>query len=266
MQFILVRIENMDSVRTSSLFHFTGKLNILKKILIEGIKPNYCKEDYSTNQNSLIVGIPMTSFCDIPLTRITNFTKRYDEYAIGLSKSWGVRNNVNPILYAGNEEILESLHKIKHIVNNNNANTVAGQIPAYLARRSITYLFGFTKLYETLRNGKNQCNYEENEWRYIIPEHLNHGNITKWYWSESEYMSWRGNNPSKPISIFAPLTFDVNDVNFLILRDEGQISRFIDYIDKLKVFGGNQGIPFDDVSKKILMSKIISIDRIKKDF
>lgn len=210
----------------------------------------------------------MISFCDIPLTRITNFTKRYNEYAIGMSKEWGLKNNINPVLYADNEEILESLHKIKHISSIiNPATSISNQIPPYLARRSMTHLFGFTKLYEIIRNNKNQCNYEENEWRYIIPEHLNSGNIAKWFWTENDYLNWRGSNSNpKPISVFAPLTFDVSDINFLILRDEGQISRLIDYIDKLKDFGGNVGIPLDDISKKTLMSKIISIDRIKKDF
>ena len=257
----------MDSIRTSSLFHFTSKLDNLKTILIEGIKPNYCKEDFAITGTDLKVGIPMTSFCDIPLTRITNFTKRYNEYAIGLSKEWGFKNNINPILYASNEEISRSFHKIKSIpnlLNSNTNNSIPNQISSFSARTSVTYLFGFTKKYEIQRNGKVQCNYEENEWRYIVPESLNNGNIAKWYWTESEYKNWRGSFKVKPKSIFPALEFDINDVNFIILKDESQIPRMIDYIEKINVLGGRGN--FDDISKKRLISKIISIDRIKKDF
>lgn len=258
----------MDSIRTSSLFHFTGKLYNLKNILTEGIKPNYCLEDFEITNYNLKVGIPMVSFCDIPLTRITNFTKRYNEYAIGLSKEWGIRNNINPILYVCNNEILRSFYKIKsniNLLNKEKVETTSIRISKFNVRTSITYLFGFTKKYENERNGKFQCNYEENEWRYILPETLNNGNIAKWFWDENTYSKWRGDSKKKPKSTFTPLKFDITDVSFIILSDESQISRMIDYIEKIEVLGGSEK-KFDEIAKKNLMSKIISIDRIKKDF
>lgn len=54
---------------TSSLFHYTSRLENIYNILKEGLVPNYCKEVYSTGRNSLVFGIPMISFCDIPLTQ-----------------------------------------------------------------------------------------------------------------------------------------------------------------------------------------------------
>lgn len=98
----------MSNYRTSSLFHYTT-YNGLKSILKQGIIPNYCKEDFSIDGDAFAVGIPMVSFCDIPLTRTYEFTKRYGHHAIGLSKEWALKNQINPILYIKNEDIISSL-------------------------------------------------------------------------------------------------------------------------------------------------------------
>lgn len=63
------------SYRTSSLFHFTKKLDVLKSILWTGIIPNFCKEDLSYEDRKRIIGVPMVSFCDIPLTRTSGFNR-----------------------------------------------------------------------------------------------------------------------------------------------------------------------------------------------
>lgn len=47
------------SYRTSSLFHFTKKLDVLKSILRTGIVPNFCKEDLSYEDRKRIIGVPM---------------------------------------------------------------------------------------------------------------------------------------------------------------------------------------------------------------
>lgn len=83
----------MDSVRTSSLFHYTDYLS-LTKIIQTGLIPNYCSEDITYKNEAgeslgEIIGIPMVSFCDIPLSRIKEFSNRYGEYAIGLKKTVG---------------------------------------------------------------------------------------------------------------------------------------------------------------------------------
>ena len=44
--------------------------------------------------------------CDIPLTRTSEFCSRYGNHAIGLSKDWAMRNGVNPILYAADNDVI----------------------------------------------------------------------------------------------------------------------------------------------------------------
>ena len=100
---------NMPNYRTSSLFHFTKDPGVLQKILGTGLVPNYCREDLSYFDRTVIVGVPMISFCDIPLTRTSMFKARYGEYAIGLSKEWALKKQIKPILYVNDERILVSL-------------------------------------------------------------------------------------------------------------------------------------------------------------
>lgn len=292
----------MDSLRTSSLFHYPQKLDTLKKILAQGFKSNYCKETFTILDNpDLIVGIPMVSFCDIPLTRITNFREKYGKYAIGLSKEWGLKNGINPVFYATpNSFVLNGLREVDEIrkqkedilnkwmstsdypLTTNNQNFIArplkmsdpdcenilnsfiDNVDLFKVRST---LFGFTKSYIGKRGDEDQNNYEENEWRFVISESA----LTKidWLWGEDAYENWRGDTklkpkPPKPKSKFPPLTFDIDDVNFIILRNDKQIPSMIKYIDGLGECGGN--IIADKSQKSILISKIISMDRINKDF
>lgn len=39
--------------------------------------PNFCREDLSYFDRTANIGVPMISFCDIPLTRATMFKARY---------------------------------------------------------------------------------------------------------------------------------------------------------------------------------------------
>lgn len=287
----------MNSLRTSSLFHYPQKLDNLKKILAQGFKPNYCKEIFVIlDRQDLIVGIPMVSFCDIPLTRITNFKNRYNEYAIGLSKEWGLKNGINPVLYATdnshissslqiinlkreqiNEQITEqSMHSgTQREINGETVQVkecslkdpeLRNELQLFVDNNNLFHvrstLFGFTKTYYGIFKEKRQSNYEENEWRYVLRESISPK--ISWLWGSNSYTNWRGKGNLKPKSIFEHLVFDVDDVNFIILRDDTQIPKMIKYIEGLNEFGGGKSI---DASQKYnLISKIISMDRIKKDF
>ena len=68
---------------TSALFHYTRNQNILFNILKEGLKFSYCKEKFSDN---LCLGLPMISFCDIPIGNSAEHSSKYGQYAIALSK------------------------------------------------------------------------------------------------------------------------------------------------------------------------------------
>jgi len=283
----------MESSRTSTLFHYTRNFGVLKKILTEGFRPNYCGELFSeSDKEEFVVGVPMVSFCDIPLTRTGSFVKRYGHYAIGLKKEWGERNGINPILYATpNSKIIPNLQTILKLYEkkNNEVKVVFGErgkeedingdkfaVYSYTSNqvedfvndsklflekdqllKARLHLFGFTKSYDGYRNSVSYNNYEENEWRYVDKNE-------KWFWGKNEYSKWRGNEKIKPTSKLDNLKFEVSDVNFILLKNDDHISGLVNFIDKLTSVGGNGLISQSD--KDCLKTLVISMDRINKDF
>ena len=279
----------MNTIRTSSLFHYTD-YNTLKRILVDGLVPNYCLEDLSVDDTDFALGIPMICFCDIPLTKTEEFSKQYGNFAIGLSKDWGLRNRINPVFYASDSNIIISvrfyrsyeqslrgrveqaggnIHSLN--INFNDPNSVQNIVPfinlnkAYSANRS---LFGYLKRYESEWKRKPYINYNENEWRFVIGE----SEQTPWFWTREDYMNWRGDTskkkPEPPNALQShKLVFEATDVSHIIVQNEDQVARIIDFIDsgRFDHIGGNMTVP-SDRDKKTLISRIISQERIAKDF
>lgn len=68
----------------------------MKKILMGSFSISYCKETFVLdNARPYILGIPMVSFCDIPLSQILDHVKKYGNYGIGLSKEWAKSKGLN---------------------------------------------------------------------------------------------------------------------------------------------------------------------------
>ena len=95
-----------ETLSSNTLFHFTNNAEKLIAILKHTFKPRFCLEDLrmfnpSDNEENdwLEMAVPMTCFCDIPLSKVKNHLTFYGNYGLGLTKEWGIRNNVTPILY-----------------------------------------------------------------------------------------------------------------------------------------------------------------------
>ena len=267
----------MKSYRTNSLFHYTKRLDDIISILTSGkLIPNYCSEDLSTKANpNYIIGIPQICFCDIPVSMSDLFVKNYGKYAIGLKKEWGIKNGCNPIQYINNESIIDGIvfyhsmwAKYKATWTNNPDNIGERlsqnwmESDSHMARN---HMFGFIKKYISEWQGKDYCNYDENEWRYIIKEGLND---IWWMWEQGEYDQWRGNKrkkkpvPSEDMKLLG-LKFDVEDINHIILFEENKIPIFINKLQKAR---DNKRLIIDNRQHSLLLSKITSFERIKNDF
>ena len=48
----------------------------------------------------------MVSFCDIPLSLAKDHIKTYGSYGIGMMKEWGIKNNLNPVVYIERDSLL----------------------------------------------------------------------------------------------------------------------------------------------------------------
>ena len=61
------------------------------------------------------------------------------------------------------------------------------------------------------------------------------------------------------------LTFNVEDITHIIVKTESEVHHFVDAILGMKNIGGLDGMLADD-DRKLLLTKIISQEKIEKDF
>ena len=270
----------MSNYRTHSLFHYTEKSNSLLDIIKSGILyPNFCEEDLSTKKNpNYILGIPQICFCDIPISlSISNaFLEQYGHYAIAFDKEWGIRKRCNPIQYVSNETIIDGVIHYKTRMRKLHADlgqriAIQGwssNISEYIKYlediQAYIYLIGFLKKYNGEWKGEPYCNYNENEWRFIIPDGFNK---IRWKTGQ-EYDKWRGNpkqpKPEPTIELKkSGLKFQPNNITHIILKKEEEIPDFIKELSSIDKVGNYK---LSDKTKYSLISKITSFERISKDF
>src|SRR5689334_5410339 len=88
----------------------------LISILTHEFRPRVSLEDPSfifgdEKGGDLVWGVPMASFCDIPLSQVVQHMGTYGSFGLGLSKEWGTRNGVAPVLYSHPHSLVaKSLH------------------------------------------------------------------------------------------------------------------------------------------------------------
>lgn len=242
--------------------------------------PNYCKEILGSGKNQTVVGIPMVSFCDIPIMRVHDFSSRYGKFAISFTKEWALKNHINPILYIENEDIDKAMQyfwnleyeysklakfDLKELNDKGNYDDYMNFFNSIFSHQANNAFFGFSKRYEIEREGKIQINYIENEWRYVVKESEDYG--INWLFGEKAYKDWRGEGKTKPVTSKElkeqKLIFSVDDITNLITSSETDTIALIKDIRLLKSFCGGKLSEFD---KDKLINKIISFEKIENDF
>ena len=281
---------------TSALFHYTRNQSIIFGILREGLKFSYCKEIFSAD---LCLGIPMISFCDIPISHSFEHSSKYGQYAIALSKEnlmSKYKGALNPVNYFTSlssveaafrlkDEAMSSKQKLDNISRNAEGKEVTMKIDGTIYKgkglgpehvqdvlqlffNSINYhhyatqAIGFMKAYQSQYKGHNQVNYDECEWRIVLPENAKiEENLCKWFWSESDYDNWRNERDDKFVHGIS-LLFAVEDIEYIIVPTKDLIPNFIKRIMKLKSLCNHELSYREQYS---LVSKVISLEQIKKD-
>lgn len=242
------------SFRTSSIFHYTHDILSLKRILEDGIVPNFCSEELASDVK---IGIPMVSFCDIPLGLTHEHASRYGKFAVGLATEYGERNGINPVFYVSNDKTMDMiLERDSH-----------GKVD--IDRFVSSPISGlYKKCYGEFRE-KQISNYVENEWRYVVGQSEN----LHWHKSIEEYLEWRGTgigdhkpNPMNNLALYNNrLKFKADDINYLIVEEEKDVPELIYYIISINYIGGSN-VPLTPKDKIYLISRIRSIECIRRDY
>lgn len=249
------------SLYPKTFLHFTSKINSLEKILTDGFfKPSYAREHiYGKDEVIRYFGIPMVSFCNIRLSLLSAHTKKYGHYGIGLTSEWANKNNLNPVLYmnrhADTFELLDSqLRKIFKGIDKESCNSeTLNQMKDYLSLVNILrYIKNHTgPLIRKEREREKYCFADEMEWRFVPPISDSSIKPIVLLKNISDAMSKQEHNDR--IS-HIHLDFDINDISYIILKNESQLPRFIGRLRK------NGCIVNDSLISKIFYSTQINND------
>lgn len=218
------------SISSNTLFHFTDKIDILKKIIEDGFKMSYCLEVENA--------FPMISFCDLPMSSIKEQLKKYGNYGIGMSLNWGKENKLNPVFYfEENSHLMDDFTTANLWSQNLMLKVMQGkQDPNWVeeSRPFMAFLLNFSRyqkfyMSDLIRSGRIYSNYKfynEREWRYV-PEFA-HSEI-KTRMSKSEYEDYKKINTKPHIHEFS-LKFSAEDIRYIILKDDIEVLEFINYL------------------------------------
>ncbi len=254
------------AISSATLFHFMKEKDFLLNILANGFSPRYVEESYAELGDILmnfgpVVKIPMVCFCDIPLSQIAEHIQKYGGYGIGMTKSWGITNGLNPVLYASAKTNLSKM--IGRIGETYWFGPITkGQI-AMNSLVDFWNLAMYMKPYEgTSRNtGEHTVFYDEREWRYIpSSDHFGFEDSPGFFLQPgvddvARTIDWHNKRMAE--SPFQ-LPFSPAGVRYLILKSEDEVVPFLREIDCVL-----SSWPPETV--EVLKTKIITTDRITKD-
>jgi hypothetical protein len=209
--------------------------------------------------NCTEIAIPMVSFCDLPLSNIKNHLTFYGNYGIGLSKKWGIKYRISPVIYTHKVSTLNS--SIRDLIgfayrhSNENKSTEKNDKASH-------YLYSYTKPYQgrMWRDGHYTNDirfYDEREWRFVpdvdridLPRIL----------SKKEYLNKQFRmEANKDLAENFVLCFTPIDIKYIIVRNEDDILPMIHSIEDIKS-------KYDREIVKLLTTRIITVDHIAEDF
>jgi abortive phage resistance protein AbiGi (putative antitoxin) len=259
-------------ISANTLFHFTSSLENLASILQNDFYPKYCIEDWSaiSHGSEIIpseIALPLICFCDIPLSSIQEHSKQYGEYAIGMSKNWGIRNGLSPVLYIHSTSDSSKLmfrirKKINLLINKQNEIDNIFYDIVDLMKYTKPYR---GKLWRKDRYQENVLFYNEREWRYSPATKIRRNRIEHDKEFRVSLYSTEYTDPAiiherdERIKDFK-LSFTIEDIRYIIISKETERLKAINMIQEIK------GEKFSDNQVSSLISKLLLMEQVFDDF
>lgn len=253
----------MSRLSPDSLFHFTPSIENLLGILDNTFYPRYCYDEFDLVDNDQQTfqedATPVVCFCDIPLSQLMNHINTYGKYGLGMSKVWGIRKGLNPVIYFN-----KNSHLARKLSVLTNTHIRRNDLTSQAFKEAILY---FKPYKGTLYRGghavkENVRFYDEHEWRYTPAHSVLTANNIDWSIQRHIYL-----NPEELLNANhkletdrTRLSFTANDVKYIIIEKERQIN---DMVEALRLIKGNR---YDGETVDRLTSRIITVKQIEKDF
>jgi hypothetical protein len=260
---------NEYTLSANTLFHFTNSSDNLLGILKNEFYPRYCLENFALvlptiegydGKELIEIAIPIVSFCDIPLSQIRNHVRYYGCYAIGLTKEWGIKNNICPVLYTYNNSEISNLLKTLLIRAINGAKG-SKKINTGDKFTDWVKLVRYVKQYEGYlwRGGKyleeKTKFYDEREWRFCPDIVFSDMIIGK----ENYLTADKIINANKELEKFK-LSFEPKDIKYIIVDKDAEVLDMANKVIQIKQR------KYTHADLQLLTTRIISREHIFEDF
>lgn len=236
--------------KSNSLFHFTKSVTFLKGILEGGFLPRYCLED-ARYLSIDYIGYPMVCFCDIPISRISEHTAFYGDYGLGMTKEWGIKNSLAPLLYTpptgALNDLANYLFKLE-MTDSAGASTPEQETLNQHFFRLISMVKPISGNMVVAGTVVEKDFHEENEWRFV-PKKFD-------LLFRENFDANRDTENAKVAD--ERLAFVPADVRYIFVKKDAEIPMIFDFIQN------NLGhFPLNEI--KILTSRIVSLETLGRD-
>lgn len=226
------------------LWHQTNYNNLRKILKDRKILCSYGMEDMTLFLGQKLA-FPMVSMCDLPFSEMSSYQGKYGDYAIGLTRNWGVHHKFNPVWYCDAQSMAADA------LRNGFKNLTDDQAKDILL---LINILSHVKLVEgelTRHNYKTYRFYDEREVRFVpsLLYMMNAGHAP--ILNESDYDAYKANNGGASTLNFG-VDFDWSDIKYLIVKEDKHIQVFRKLLTNL-------GCPLE-------MVHIFSSTQVKDDF
>ena len=212
--------------KTNILFHQCKTFDFLKKIILEsGFRASYADELIENYE----VKILMVSFSNVALFESENQIN-YGKYSIGLTKEWGIKNELEPVIYTYDKSVsgrtfMENLIITGRMKINESINDTSRDMKiTNLFDNTINNLAYLKSHLIINKKGKEFVAYNDREWRFVHKHgEYNHLIFKINFLTNNSNPDYNKHKPFiKPYTLKPVLHFELNDLKFIIVDKKTQ--------------------------------------------
>ena len=246
----------MAKPKSSTLFHFTKSLDIVKNILNLGYQPRYSLEDvdWVGIESTPYVAYPLVCFCDIPLTRLGEHVGFYGSYGLGMTKEWALANGLNPVMYiVPGSPLSQSLQDhLAAAVAAHEVHKDSEHIKQFRCTIAFSKPISGTMIVKATPVQKEF--YQESEWRHLARHQDMDEFLTQEEFNDPKIKDKANEKAAeKSMQRFSP-----SDVKYIFVRSDSDIPDLVNFI--------NDALDrYPSAELKILTTRIVSLEQIEKD-
>jgi len=237
-------------LKSENLYHFTKTIEVLESILLNGFYPRYCLEDVRwMGKGQAMMAFPIVCFSDIPIDESQAHRGQYGGYGLELTKEWGFKNNINPVIYSA--DVGPAMSMVNFLIDSDMRDVMK---PGDLKSEYYSHAYQLNALIKPIQGVmmvggylEQKEFYKESEWRYVangctLITQLNYGQTKDDADKEMESQK---------------LVFLPTDIEHIFVENNADKPRIENYIRANPINCADEEI-------EMLVSRIVVLDKINE--